>query len=138
MKQLGIILMGILVVVLLGAGYLVKLRNNLVVMDEGINTQWAQVENQMTRRFDLIPNLVNTVKGYASHEKDIFLGIAESRAKLAGAKTVNAKISASNGLEGALSRLLVIVEQYPNLKANENFTPLQSVIKKPNNHLSIV
>ena len=137
MKKLGIVLIGILVVFLFAAGYVIKLRNNLVVMDEGINTQWAQVENQMTRRFDLIPNLVNTVKGYANQEKSIFLGIAESRAKLAGAKTVNDKVAASNGMESALSRLLVVVEQYPNLKSNENFTRLMDELAGAENRLSV-
>ena len=137
MKKLGIVLIGILVVFLFAAGYVIKLRNNLVVMDEGINTQWAQVENQMTRRFDLIPNLVNTVKGYASQEKSIFLGIAESRAKLAGARSVNEKVAASNGMESALSRLLVVVEQYPNLKSNENFTRLMDELAGAENRLSV-
>lgn len=112
-------------------------RNSLVVLDENINTQWAQVENQLQRRYDLIPNLVGTVKGYAKHEKDVFTNIADARAKLAGAKTVNDKIAASNGMEGALSRLLMVVENYPNLKANENFTRLMDELAGAENRLSV-
>ncbi len=114
-----------------------NVKNSLVILDEGIQTQWAQVENQLQRRYDLIPNLVNTAKGYAGHEKSVFLGIAESRSKLAGAKTIDEKVAASNKLEGALSRLLMVVENYPQLKANENFTRLMDELAGAENRLSV-
>lgn len=114
-----------------------SVKNSLVVLDEGIQTQWAQVENQLQRRYDLIPNLVNTAKAYAGHEKSVFLGIAESRSKLAGAKTIDEKVAASNRLESALSRLLMVVENYPQLKANENFTRLMDELAGAENRLSV-
>src|SRR3954470_5149251 len=99
--------------------------NRLVRLHEQIPAAWSQVENVLQRRSDLIPNLVNTVKGYAKQEKDIFIQVAEARAKLAGAGTVKDKINANQQLDTALSRLLVVVEQYPQLKSNQNFQALQ-------------
>src|SRR5205809_4128567 len=90
--------------------------NKFVAEEEAIKAQWAQVENQLQRRNDLIPNLVETVKGYASHEEGVFKEIAESRARLAGAKSPEETISAANQQSSALGRLLVVVENYPNLK----------------------
>ena len=127
----------ILAVIVVGIFSYINIYNSMVRMEEGINTQWAQVENQMQRRYDLIPNLVNTAKGFAAHEKEIFENIAASRAKLAGAKTLNDKVNASNGMENAISRLLVVVEQYPNLKANENFTRLMDELAGAENRLSV-
>ena len=114
--------------------------NNLQLLDESVNSKWAQVENQLQRRSDLIPNLVNTVKGYASHEKDIFIGIADARSKLAGAvqkgdiKGVN---QANTQFNGALSRLLAIAENYPQLKADQNFMALQDEIAGTENRLAV-
>ncbi|MDD5455415.1 MAG: LemA family protein [Candidatus Margulisbacteria bacterium] len=127
----------ILAVVVVGILSYINVYNSLVRMDESINTQWSQVENQMQRRYDLIPNLISTVKGYATHEKEIFENIAASRAKLAGAKTINDKVNASNGMENAISRLLVVVEQYPNLKANESFTRLMDELAGAENRLAV-
>jgi len=137
MKNVLIVLGAIVGVVIVGAFMYFNLYNSLITMDESVKTQWAQVENQQQRRYDLIPNLVNTAKGYAKHEKDIFIGIAEARSKLAGAKTINEKVQASNGLEGALSRLLMVVENYPQLKANENFTRLMDELAGAENRLSV-
>src|SRR4026208_2537938 len=95
--------------------------NTFVSAEEAIKAQWAQVENQLQRRNDLIPNLVETVKGYATHEETVFKEIADSRSKLAGATTPAEQIAAANQQSAALGRLLVIVENYPNLKANEQF-----------------
>src|SRR6059036_1577942 len=95
--------------------------NTFVSQEEAIKAQWAQVENQLQRRNDLIPNLVETVKGYAGHEREVFESIAASRAKLAGAKTPEDTIAAANAQSSALSRLLVVAENYPQLKANESF-----------------
>ncbi|MDO8643953.1 MAG: LemA family protein [bacterium] len=111
--------------------------NQLVTLNESITAAWAQVENVLQRRNDLIPNLVNTVKGYASHEREIFIDVAEARAKLAGAKTINEKVQADQGLESALSRLLLIVERYPDLKANQNFLALQDELSGTENRIAV-
>lgn len=115
----------------------VSIRNSFVTMNETIDGAWAQVENQMKRRADLIPNLVNTVKGYATHEKGVFEKIAESRAKMAGAKTTDDKVAASRQFESALSRLMVVVEQYPNLKADAQFNRLMDELSGSENRLSV-
>ena len=111
--------------------------NSLVTMDQGVKSQWAQVENQLKRRYDLIPNLVNTVKGYAAHEKKIFIEIANARAKLAGAANANERVAASNALEGAIGRLLVIVENYPNLKADQTFIRLMDELAGTENRIAV-
>lgn len=111
--------------------------NNLVRMDEGINAAWSQVENQMQRRYDLIPNLVETVKGYAAHEKEVYAEIAEARSRYAGATTPAERMEASNQLESALARLLVIVENYPQLKADQRFAQLQDELAGTENRLAV-
>jgi len=98
--------------------------NRVVAMDENVKGSWAEVENQLKRRYDLIPNLIETVKGYASHEKDLFQYIADARTKYFSAKTVKDKIASSNQLEGALSRLLLLREQYPQRKRYNNAVQL--------------
>jgi len=111
--------------------------NRFVTLNESIKGAWAQVDNQLQRRNDLIPNLVNTVKGYAKHEKDIFEDVANARAKLAGASTVNDKIKANQSMDSALSRLLAIAENYPQLKANENFIRLQDELAGTENRIAV-
>ena len=111
--------------------------NKAVTMDERIDSQWAQVENQLKRRYDLIPNLVETVKGYASHEKELFENIAKMRTLYFQAKTVGQKIKASQGLEGVLSRLLLLKEAYPQLKANESFLKLQDSLEGTENRIAV-
>jgi LemA protein len=111
--------------------------NRAVTMDEGVDSQWAQVENQLKRRYDLIPNLVETVKGYASHEKELFENIARMRTLYFQAKTVGQKIKASQGLEGVLSRLLLLKEAYPQLKANESFLKLQDSLEGTENRIAV-
>ena len=111
--------------------------NGVIAMDEGVKGQWAQVENQLKRRYDLIPNLVETVKGFASHEKEIFTAIAEARTKYFAAQSVGDKVAASKGLEGALSRLLMLQETYPQLKANENFLKLQDSLEGTENRIAV-
>lgn len=110
--------------------------NRFVSDEEAIKAQWAQVENQLQRRNDLIPNLVETAKGYAGHESDVFKAIADSRAKLAGAKTPEETISAANQQSAALARLLVVVENYPNLKANEQFNRLTDELSGTENRIA--
>jgi LemA protein len=109
----------------------------LVHLEESVSSNWAEIDNQLQRRNDLIPNLVTTVRGYAAHEHDIFTSIAEARARLAGAGSVAETAAASNQLEGALSRLLVIVENYPQLKADQNFIRLQDELAGTENRLAI-
>ncbi|HEB75353.1 MAG TPA: LemA family protein [Nitrospirae bacterium] len=111
--------------------------NRVITMDEQVKAQWAQVENQLKRRYDLIPNLVETVKGYAKHEKELFENIAEARTKYFQAKTVGEKIQASRGLESVLSRLLLLKETYPQLKANESFLKLQDSLEGTENRIAV-
>ena len=111
--------------------------NNVIAMDENITGKWAQVENQLKRRYDLIPNLIETVKGYASHEKELFENIANARTKYFQANTVNKKVQASSQLEGFLSRLLVLREAYPELKANQNFLKLQDSLEGTENRIAV-
>ena len=139
-KQLKVILITLGVILLIGLmafGKIVTGYNNVIAMDENVKGKWAQVENQLKRRYDLIPNLVETVKGYAKHEKELFENIAEARTKYFQAKDVNGKIGASNRLEGALSRLLLLQERYPVLKANESFLKLQDSLEGTENRISV-
>src|SRR5207244_4860454 len=100
-------------------------------------TQWAQVENQLQRRNDLIPNLVETVKGYATHEESVYKDIADSRAKLLAAKSPEETIEAANQQTSALGRLLAVVENYPNLKANEQFNRLMDELSGTENRIAV-
>jgi LemA protein len=111
--------------------------NKFTTQEEAIKQQYAEVQNQLQRRSDLIPNLVETVKGYASHEEKVFTDIAEARAKLAGAKTPEETLSAANQQTSALSRLLVIAENYPQLRANEQFNRLMDELAGTENRLSV-
>jgi len=111
--------------------------NRFVSQEEAIKAQWAQVENQLQRRNDLIPNLVETVKGIAQQEKDVFGQIADSRAKLAGAQTPEQRIQAANEQSAALARLLVIVENYPQLRSNESFNRLMDELAGTENRIAV-
>ncbi len=111
--------------------------NRLVKLDENVKAAWSNVDVQLKRRADLIPNLVNTVKGYEQHEKEVFEHIADARSKLMGAKTPNEELKANTQLESALSRLLVIVERYPDLKANEEFTRLMDNLEGTENRIAV-
>ncbi len=129
---LGISILALVLVNTSGCSY-----NKFVSQEEAIKAQWAQVENQLQRRNDLIPNLVETVKGYAGHESEVFKNIADSRAKLAGAKTPEDTIAAANQQTQALARLLVVVENYPNLKANEQFNRLMDELAGTENRIAV-
>lgn len=141
MKNTGLIILGVLILAIIAiAGFFIGTYNRLQVMDENVTANWAQVENQLKRRNDLIPNLVNTVKGYAKHENEIFTNIANARAKLSGAMNSNdvkAVQQSTNELNSALSRLLVVVENYPNLKADKAFTGLQDELAGTENRLAV-
>lgn len=141
MKNMGcIILAGILFILAAAGSAFFGVYNQLQTMDEAVNTNWAQVENQLQRRNDLIPNLVNTVKGYAAHENEIFTNVANARAKLSGAISshdVKAVQQSTTELNGALSRLLGIVENYPNLKADKVFIGLQDELAGTENRIAV-
>ena len=111
--------------------------NRFVAQEESIKTQWAQVENQLQRRNDLIPNLVETTKGVAQQERDVFGQIAESRAKLSGARTPEQTIQAANEQSAALARLLVIVENYPQLRSSETFNRLMDELAGTENRIAV-
>lgn len=130
---LGVIAVAVILTVMWGVGQY----NRVVSMDEQVKSQWAQVENQLKRRYDLIPNLVETVKGYAKHEREIFENLANARTKYFQANTVKDKIQASQQLEGFLSRLLVLRETYPQLKANESFLKLQDSLEGTENRIAV-
>lgn len=111
--------------------------NKLVSLEQTVNTSEANIDTQLQRRSDLIPNLVNTVKGYASQEKDIFTDIANARSKLAGATNVTDQAAADGELSNALSRLLVVVERYPDLKSNQNFRDLSIQLEGTENRIAV-
>jgi LemA protein len=127
-----LVALGLAALPLAGCSY-----NRFVGQEEAIKAQWAQVENQLQRRNDLIPNLVETVKGYASHEEGVFKDIADSRAKLLAAKSPDEAITAANQQTTALGRLLAVVENYPNLKANEQFNRLMDELSGTENRIAV-
>lgn len=151
MKKGTIILLVVLGVIVIGAfsiyGWYKNTYNGFISMEEGVKSSWSQVENQYQRRFDLIPNLVNTVKGVADFEKETYTAVTEARAKV-GQVNINANDlgdaqkfqqfqEAQSGLSSSLSRLLVAVENYPQLKANENFLQLQAQLEGTENRISV-
>jgi LemA protein len=109
----------------------------MISMDQQVKSSWAQVDNQLQRRFDLIPNLVNTVKGYVAHEKSILEEVTRLRSQWATASNTPEKVETANALTSALSKLMMVSESYPNLKANENFLALQSQIEGTENRISV-
>ncbi len=115
----------------------VGIYNGLIQIDEKVNKEWAEIDNMLQRRADLIPNLIETVKGYAKHEKEIFTAVADARSRLIGAKGVAAKGEAAGALNGALSRLLAISERYPDLKANTTFLRLQDELAGTENRIAV-
>ncbi|MDH6356626.1 LemA family protein [Parabacteroides sp. PF5-9] len=143
-KLLGILIPIVLIVILFV--WVKGVYNNMVIQDENVKTAWSQVENQYQRRQDLIPNLVNTVKGYATHESETLEGVVNARAK-ASQTNINAdnlteesmqQFQAAQGeLSSALSRLMVVVERYPDLKANQNFLELQAQLEGTENRISV-
>lgn len=134
MKKAWIALAAAAVVIVL---YCMSVYNSLVQADENVNTAWAQVETVLQRRYDLIPNLVNTVKGYAKHESGIFEEVAKLRSQWGAAKGAEAKAQASTALEGALGRLIAVAENYPELKANQNFIGLQDELSGTENRITV-
>ena len=135
MKSKGLIIVIIVIaVLLLGFG---GIYNSLVKKDIAVTAAWSQVENVLQRRADLIPNLVSSVKGYVKHERAVLDNLAKARAEYTGAKSFDEKTKAAGMMEGALSRLLVIVENYPNLKANETFSRLMDELSGTENRIAV-
>jgi LemA protein len=137
MKTGTIVLVVVAVIALLVGGAYVSSRNQMVTKNETVKSAWAQVDVVLQRRADLIPNLVETVKGFAAQEQTVFHDIASARAALLGAKTPADKIAANGQLDGAIGRLLLIVENYPQLKSNENFLRLQDELAGTENRIAI-
>ncbi len=134
----GIVILAVLAVVALAiAGMYVSSRNEMVRKNEAVKSDWAQVDVVLQRRADLIPNLVETVKGFAAQEQTVFHDIASARSALLGAQTPADKIAANGQLDGALGRLLLIVENYPQLKSNENFLRLQDELAGTENRIAV-
>lgn len=135
-KLLGPI--GIIVIILVVIALLfIPKYNSLVTSEENVDSKWAQVENQLQRRYDLIPNLVESVKGYANHEQEVIASITEARAQMGSASSPEEQAVANDALTGALSRLLVVVENYPNLKADANFRQLMDELAGTENRLAV-
>src|SRR5580704_5197750 len=137
MKQAGVVLVVLVIVGLLFGGLYVSRRNQMVTKNEAVKSDWAEVDVVLQRRADLIPNLVETVKGFAAQEQTVFHDIASARAALLGAQTPADKIAANGQLDGALGRLLLIVENYPQLKSNENFLRLQDELAGTENRIAV-
>ena len=138
MGKLSFVAFGIILIIgLIGIGWYVNGLDRVVKMDEAVKASWAQVENQLQRRNDLIPNLVNTVKGYASHEEGLFTKITELRSQWAGSMSQKDKIKNAEEMGRVLSRLLLVAENYPELKANENFLTLQAQLEGTENRISV-
>ncbi|SRR6266566_2364516 len=127
----------LLLILVVGALFMSGLYNRLVAQDQQVQSAWAQVQNVLQRRADLIPNLVETVKGYATHEKEVFEAVAEARSRLAGATSPAEAAAANAGLTSALGRLIAIAENYPNLKANETFIRLQDELAGTENRIAV-
>lgn len=136
MKTWIVIGVVVLLALMLG-GSLMGNRNELVTEREAYKAAFQQVDVDLQRRSDLIPNLVETVKGFASHETEVFKAIADARAQMAGARTPAEKIAANNQIDGALSRLLVVAENYPQLRSNENFLRLQDELAGTENRIAV-
>lgn len=136
--KIALVVLGVLLLAgLLLGGSLMSARNDLVTEREAIHGSWAQVDSALQRRLDLIPNLVETVKGAAAHEEKVVGEVTEARAAMMGAKTPQERIQANQQLDTALGRLMVVVENYPNIKANENFLHLQDELAGTENRINV-
>jgi LemA protein len=137
MKAFVAVIAVLLILGLLVGGMYVSRRNQMVMLNETVKSDWAQVDVVLQRRADLIPNLVETVKGYAAQEVTVYDDIAKARSALLSAKTPQDRIAANGQLDGAIGRLLVIVENYPQLKSNENFLRLQDELAGTENRIAV-
>ncbi|WP_202708601.1 LemA family protein [Sporosalibacterium faouarense] len=137
MNKALIVIIAIVAIIGLMAMSVMGIYNGMVTMSENVDAQWAMIESKLQRRYDLIPNLVNSVKGVMNQEKEVFSNIADARAKLAGASTSSEKVAASNEIEGALSRLLVVMENYPQLRSVESVNKLMDELSGTENRISV-
>ena len=137
MKKKGVIIGVIIAVIVIIAASIIGSYNGLISLEESTNTAYSDIQVQLQRRMDLVPNLVNTVKGYAAHETEVFTAVSDARAKLAGAGTVEEASEANEELSSALSRLIAISESYPELKSNENFLSLQDELAGTENRIGV-
>lgn len=137
MKKSLIAIILIIGVILVSIGSVVGGYNSLVGLDEEVDNKWAQVENQLKRRTDLIPNIVNTVKGFAAHEEEVFLGVAKARSGVLEANTPEEYARANDELNKSMQGLNIVIERYPELKANENFIRLQDELAGTENRLAV-
>ncbi|QSZ28009.1 LemA family protein [Aceticella autotrophica] len=137
MKKSAIILIAIIAVIVIFAGMFFGSYNSLVKQQEDVNSKWSQIDNQLQRRADLIPNLIETVKGYAKHEEAVFDSVNKAREKLLSANTVQEKANANDQLGTALGRLLAISENYPTLKADQNFRQLSDELAGTENRIAV-
>ncbi|MDK2920351.1 MAG: LemA protein [Candidatus Petromonas sp.] len=135
-KSLVVIVTIVAVIAIIGAS-LAGTYNSLITKAENVDAQWAVVESKLQRRYDLIPNLVNAVKGIMAQEKEVFKNIADARAKMAGANTIDERVAASNQMESALSRLLVVMENYPQLRSVESVNRLMDELAGTENRISV-
>ena len=137
MKRGTIVGLAVVTVIILAFLNYVSAKNTMVAKHNDVQAQFAQIDTQLQRRADLIPNLVNTVKGYAKHEETVFADVANARAGLLSAQSPQSKIAANNQLDGAVGRLLALSERYPDLKANQNFLALQDQLEGTENRISV-
>lgn len=137
MKALAVLVAIVVIAIVICGGVYVSHRNQMVALNEQVKSNWSEVDVNLQRRADLVPNLVETVKGYAAHEQTVFGDVAKARASLLGAQTPKDKIAANAQLDGALGRLLLIVENYPQLKSNESFLRLQDELAGTENRIAV-
>lgn len=137
LKVLGLVAAGLILLFVVVMSAIVGRRNQMITLREGVRQSWSQIDVVIQRRSDLIPNLVETVKGIAAQEKEVFSNIADARARLAGAQSPRDRMAANDRLTGALGRLLVIVENYPQLRSNENFLRLQDELAGTENRIAV-
>ncbi len=135
-KGLLVFIVLIFVIILVGSFFIGRF-NKMKVMETEVKNAWAEVDNQLTRRYELIPNLVETVKGYAKFEKEVLTEVTELRSRVGSAQTIPDKMNSNNQLSSALGRLMVVIEKYPELKANQNFMALQDELAGTENRLSV-
>jgi len=137
LKVLGLVAAGLILLVIIAMSAIVGRRNQMITLREVVRQSWSQIDVVIQRRSDLIPNLVETVKGIAAQEKEVFSNIADARARLAGAQSPGDRMAANDRLTGALGRLLMIVENYPQLRSNENFLRLQDELAGTENRIAV-
>lgn len=130
-------IIGVIAVVVIIVIFMISNYNKYVTAEENVDQKWSRIETDLQRRYDLIPNLVNTVKGFAQHEKDVIKQVTDARAALGGARTAEEKAAANDQLQGALSRLLVVVENYPTLKSDAHFTQLMDELAGTENRIAV-